>query len=74
MFLIASVSYQSAYFVPSLAAPVDCEYMSKTLLPPQLVESGSSCTARRPQSVFPVIGSTGIFRKNRTLLGVVDID
>ena len=53
---------------------MDCEYTSKTLLPPQLVESWSSCTARRPQSGFPVIGSTGIFRKNRTLLGVDDID
>jgi hypothetical protein len=36
--------------------------------PPQLFESGSSCTARKPQSAWPVIGSTGIFRRNRIFL------
>lgn len=35
-------TYQSEYFVPSSAVPVDFEYTSKTFLPPQLVESGSS--------------------------------
>ena len=55
--------YQSEYFVPSKADAVDFEYTSKTLLPPQLVESGSSCTDRKPHSARPVIGSTGILRR-----------
>src|SRR5215469_18443722 len=48
--------YQSEYFVLSVAVPVDVEYTSKTLCPPQLVASGSSPTARKPQSALPVIG------------------
>lgn len=57
--------YQSEYFVPSKAVPVDLEYTSKTLFPPQPVASGSSCTERIPQSALPVIGSTGIRRSIR---------
>jgi hypothetical protein len=34
--------YQSQYFVPSSAVAVDVERTSNTLLPPQLVASGSS--------------------------------
>src|SRR5712664_3192543 len=57
--------YQSEYFVPSSAVAVDFEYTSNTFFPPQLVESGSSCTARSPHSARPVMGSTGIFRRKR---------
>src|SRR5882762_1434090 len=53
--------------------PVESEYTSKTLCPPQLWESGSSCMARKPHSAFPVIGSTGILRRNRTLVGVLEV-
>src|SRR5258708_6205371 len=52
---------------------VESEYTSKTLCPPQLWESGSSCMARKPHSAFPVIGSTGILRRNRTLVGVLEV-
>ena len=58
-----SSHHQSEYFVPSIAVAVDWEYTSKTSLPPHCVDSGSSCTARRPQSGWPVIGSIGIFRR-----------
>src|SRR5580704_6557547 len=58
-------NYQSAYFVPSNAIPVDFEYTSNTFFPPQLVESGSSCTERKPHSARPVIGSFGTRRRNR---------
>src|SRR5579885_792212 len=64
-FTPAFTFYQSEYLVPSSAIPVDFEYTSKTLFPPQLVESGSSCTERKPHSARPVIGSTGTRRKNR---------
>src|SRR5208282_5998496 len=60
--------YQSLYFVPSSAVPDDFEYTSKTFFPPQLVESGSSLIERNPQSARPVIGSTGIFLRNRSFL------
>src|ERR1700676_890513 len=53
-----------------MAVSVESEYTSKTLCPRQLCESGSSCTARRPQSAFPVIGSTGTLRTKRTFDGV----
>src|SRR6266576_397285 len=56
-------NYQSEYLVPSSAVPVDFEYTSNTFLPPQLVESASSRTARKPHSACPVIGSTGILRR-----------
>jgi hypothetical protein len=62
---VERVDYQSEYLVPSSAVPVDLEYTSNTLLPAEPVESGSSCTARIPQSALPVIGSTGIRRKRR---------
>ncbi len=58
-----SSAYQSEYLVPSIAMPVDFEYTSKIFLPPQLVESGSSCTARNPHSARPVMGSTGMRRR-----------
>src|SRR5258708_39932780 len=58
-------NYQSEYLVPSSAVLVDFEYMSNTFFPPQLVESGSSWTARSPHSARPVMGSTGIFRRKR---------
>src|SRR5579862_6327609 len=58
--------YQSEYFVPSSAVPIDRENTSNTSCPPQLEESGSSCTERTPQSASPVNGSTGIRRRNRT--------
>src|SRR5437868_15454834 len=61
------MGHQSEYLVPSSAVAWDLEYTSKTFFPPQLVESGSSCTARKPQSARPVIGSTGIFRRKRIL-------
>src|SRR3954451_19822336 len=56
--------YQSLYLVPSSAVPFDLVCTSKTLLPSQESESGSSCMERRPQSVSPIIGSVGIRRKN----------
>src|SRR5215472_15746313 len=57
--------HHSAYFVPSNAVPCDFEWTSKTLPPPQLCESGSSCTDCRFHSGRPVMGSTGIRRRNR---------
>src|ERR1700722_4086045 len=63
-------SYQSLYFVPSSAVPVDFEYTSKTFFPPQVVESASSPVPRSPQSALPVIGSMGTLRRNRSLLSV----
>ena len=45
--------------------PVDSENTSNTSLPPQLLESGSSFTERIPHSARPVIGSTGMRRRNR---------
>src|ERR1700680_4681400 len=62
--------HQSEYFVPSCAIPCDFEYTSKTFFPPQLVESGSSCTARKTHSFCPVIGSTGILRRKRIFLSL----
>src|SRR5207302_2839821 len=59
-------AYQSEYLLPSSAVLVDKEKTSKTFLPPQLVESGSSCTERLPHSAFPVMGSTGICLRKRT--------
>src|SRR6202790_4806469 len=53
-----------------MAVSVEREYTSKTLCPRQRWESGSSCTARRPQSAFPVIGSSGTLRRKRTFAGV----
>src|ERR1700722_4141893 len=53
---------------------VESEYTSNTLCPPQLWESGSSCTARKPHSAFPVIGSTGTLRRKRTFVGVLDAE
>src|SRR5580700_5020747 len=61
-------NYQSLYFVPSSAVPVDFEYTSNTFFPPQVVESQSSLLERSPQSARPVIGSTGTLRRNRSLL------
>src|SRR5579864_4016572 len=58
--------YQSAYFVSFIATPCEREYTSKTFLPPQEVDVGSSDTDLRPHSARPVIGSTGIFRRYRT--------
>src|SRR5579884_1434405 len=58
--------YQSEYLVPSMAVALDSEKTSNTSFPPQLVESESSCTDRIPHSAFPVMGSTGIRRRNRT--------
>src|SRR5579862_2987400 len=60
--------YQSLYFVPLSAVPVDFEYTSKTLFPPQVVESQSSLDDRSPQSARPVIGSIGTLRKKRSVL------
>src|SRR5271155_5786368 len=60
--------YQSLYFVPSSAMPSDFEYTSKTLWPPKESLVGSSCIDRIPHSFLPVIGSTGIRRRNRTFL------
>src|SRR5205807_6811587 len=71
--LIHSSHHQSEYFVPSSAVPVDWEYMSKTFLPPHSLESGSSCTARSPQSALPVIGSMGILRKKRIFLSLLPL-
>src|ERR1700721_4873673 len=62
--------HQSEYFVPSCATPCDFEYTSNTFFPPQLVESGSSCTARNPHSFCPVMGSTGILRRKRIFLSL----
>src|SRR5690242_9719392 len=59
--------YQSAYLVPSRAVPCDLECTSKTFLPPHEVESGSSWTDCKFHSARPVIGSTGMRRKKRTL-------
>src|SRR6185437_3634568 len=59
-----SCHYQSLYLVPSSAVPSDLVYTSKTLSPSQESESGSSCMERNPQSLFPVIGSIGILRRN----------
>src|ERR1700741_4039561 len=65
------IAHQSEYLLPSRAVPCDLEYTSKTFLPHQLMESGSSVTHRSPQSACPVIGSTGIFRRKRTFLSAV---
>src|SRR5580704_6409785 len=60
-------AYQSEHFVvPSSAMLVDNEKTSKTFLPPQLEESGSSCTERMPHSAFPVMGSSGMRLRKRT--------
>ena len=56
------------YFVPSRAVPVDLEWTSKTFCPPQESESASSCMARRPHSLEPVMGSMGMARRNLTFL------
>src|ERR1700726_4581696 len=61
-------NYQSLYFVPFSAVPVDFEYTSKTFFPPQTAESGSSPVDRSPQSARLVIGSMGTLRRNRSLL------
>src|SRR5271165_1159232 len=61
-------SYHVLYFVPSSPVPSDLVYTSNTFCPPQESESRSSCIDRSPQSVVPVIGSTGICRKNRIFL------
>src|SRR4051794_38261035 len=56
--------YQSLYLVPSSAVPCDFVYTSNRLSPLHESESGSSCMERIPHSVFPVIGSIGIRRRN----------
>src|ERR1700730_14589636 len=65
---LKAVHYQSEYFFPLSAVPVDFVKTSKTSWPPQEVVSGSSCTDRIPQSFFPVIGSIGILRRKCTRL------
>src|SRR6202163_3151620 len=60
--------YQSLYFWPFNAVPVDFEYTSNTFCPPHESDWGSSCMERKPQSLLPVMGSSGIRRKNRTFL------
>src|SRR5215475_11400932 len=65
------ITHQSEYLLPSRAVPCDLEYTSKTFLPHQLTESGSSVTQRKPQSACPVIGSTGTFLKKRIFLSAV---
>src|ERR1700686_3605991 len=47
---------------------LESENTSNTSFPPQLLEPGSSSTERIPPSAWPVIGSTGTRRKNRTCL------
>ena len=49
---ISSALYQSEYFVPSVAVACGLRINVEDIVPPQLSESGSSCTARRPQSGF----------------------
>src|ERR1700678_4464744 len=65
--------YQSEYFVPSSAVPEDLLYTSKTSWPPQPVASTSSCTEHNPQSLFLVMGSSPISRKNRMRLSVAPV-
>src|SRR5215472_6122972 len=67
-FVFSVRHYQSLYFVPSRPVPSDLVYTSNTFCPPHESESGSSCIDRRPHSVLPVIGSSGIRRKNRIFL------
>src|SRR5208283_5172597 len=64
----AHVFHHVAYLVPSSAVPCDLECTSKTLCPPYESESGSSCMERNPHSAWPVMGSTGILRRNLTFL------
>src|SRR5438105_9919853 len=64
-------AYQSLYFVPLSAVPSLFEYTSKTSSPPHDVEVGSSLYDRCPQSVLPVIGSSGMRRRKRTLAPLV---
>src|ERR1019366_8210734 len=59
--------YHSAYGVPSRPVAGLLEKTSNTFWPPPPCESGSSCSERVPQSALPVIGSTGILRRNRYL-------
>src|SRR5688572_10482257 len=65
--------YQSRYLVPSSAVPWLFEYTSYTFWPPHVVESGLSWYARRPHSLSPVIGSTGILRRNFSLRPVASL-
>src|SRR6476646_4194662 len=58
--------YQSLYLVPFNPTPADFVYTSKTFWPPHESDWGSSCMERRPQSVLPVMGSTGTRRRKRS--------
>src|SRR5271156_1978477 len=72
-FCYIEFAYQSEYFVPSDAVPDDLLYTSNTSCPPQPVESASSCTDRKPQSLFFVRGSSGTSRKKRIRLSVLPV-
>src|SRR5260221_354354 len=56
--------YQSLYFVPFIPDASLLLKTSYTSSPPPPSESGASAYARVPHSAFPVIGSTGILRRN----------
>src|SRR5262249_48345536 len=59
-----AVPYHSLYFVPPSAVPSDLLKTPKPFCPPQESDAGSSCIERKPHSALPVIGSTGILRRN----------
>src|SRR5579862_1348491 len=60
--------YHVLYSVPSKPVPWDFVNTSNTFWPPQESESGSSCIDRNPHSVVPVMGSTGMRRRNFNFL------